>query len=187
MKNSRKLHYSLIILLLLPGVNTLLGQSAEIPSAAPKEQVAAGFANPQLSLAQEQAFEQRAQQIIREFLDYYNLLRDATLDPELRDALYTELTQLLYHPDIQLKLHSEADKTTINVINFSTSPEIKPREITLLQTDTTSGKPVWHYQVQLAIDQQIELVEVELLVFRKFKTFGSQVKEVWEVALLGWE
>ena len=186
MRRSRKLYQLSVAMLLLLGFTPLQSQSIDERPALPNEQVAASFANPRLSLEQEQAFEQRAQQIIREFIDYYNLLRDAELDAELRAVLQEELTQLLYYPDLLLQLNGQASKTAIDQIDFKAAPAMELREINLLQTDSSSGKPVWHYQVQLMVGNRVELAKVELLVYRQFKAFGSRVREVWEVALLAW-
>ncbi|MEO0874794.1 MAG: hypothetical protein AAFY48_09335, partial [Bacteroidota bacterium] len=83
MKTSRKLYQLSVVILLLLGFAPLQSQSVEVRPAVPDEQVAAGFAAPQLSAQQGQAFEQRAQQMIREFVDYYNLLCNPDLDSEL--------------------------------------------------------------------------------------------------------
>ncbi|MEL7423127.1 MAG: hypothetical protein AAFN81_09065 [Bacteroidota bacterium] len=187
MKTSRKLYQLSLVVLFLLGFAPLWSQSVEVRPAAPDEQVAAGFANPQMSAQQGRAFEQRAQQIVREFVDYYNLLCNPDLDSELRTVLFTELEQLLYSPGLYLQLPSQSTKTKLSSIDFTTATPINLQEVELLQTKIINDKPAWQYRVSLQIDAQQVTALVKLLPFRKTKTFGSRIQEVWEVAIIAWE
>lgn len=163
-----------------------LAQSVALPPQGSEANLERDFSSSTLSEEQEGAFEMRAQQLIGEFVDYYNLLRTHHEDPDLYEVLLTEFEQLLYDSDLLLLITKDELAQRAENISFATAPAMELQGIVLKEKLAPLGQTAWLYTVDILMDGQPEQAEAEVIVFRQQKTFGSTVKKIWEVALIGW-
>ena len=180
----------LVIMILLPA-GSLLGQSASFPpQEQPQEQpqdLAQTFEALHLSAEQLLSFESRSRQLIREFVDYYELLRTASEDAEMEAILRTQLGQLLHPGSAALHLHGLSKTEQLATINFAEMPSLEIQSINLLRQEAKGSSFIWQYQIKLNVAGQSKQALVSTMLSRHKKTFGEATREVWKVAIASWE
>lgn len=184
MMRNWKLYWPLFFVLF--GLQFGQAQAVALPPQEAEGQLERSFSSITLSAEQEQAFEQRARQLIGEFVDYYNLLREHHQDPDLYEVLLAEFEQLLYDSDLLLLTSREELPQRAANISFATAPAMELQGIVFKEKLAPLGRTAWLYTVDILVDGQAKQAEAEVIVFRRQKAFGSTFKKIWEVALIGW-
>ena len=176
----------LVIMSLLPA-GSLHGQSASFPPQEQPQDLAQTFEALHLSAEQLLSFESRSRQLIREFVDYYELLRTNSEDAEMEAILRTQLGQLLHPGSAALHLYGLSKAEQLATINFAEMPSLEIQSINLLRQEAKGSSFIWQYQIKLNVAGQSKQALVSTILSRHKKTFGEATREVWKVAIASWE
>ena len=177
--------YLLLVIILSWG--TAQAQSVSMLPQEDDQSLVNTFESADLSAEQLAVFELRSQQLIREFVDYYELLRTTADDAEIQAVLRTELEQLLYDSETTLHINGLDQALSIAEIPFAVAPPLSIQSIALLEQGQTGPQLPWHYQLTLKVENELQTAQVTTVLFRQLKAFGTTTKEVWNVALLEWK
>ena len=168
-------------------IGGLAAQSAPLMPQEQGQDLVNTFENIDLSEEQLATFELRSQQLIREFIDYCELLRSMTDDAEMATILRTELEQLLFSADAPLHINGLQEAQSLADISFTEMPSLEIQNISLLEQGQIGPQLPWQYRISVPVEGQTEEAIVTTVLFRQLKTFGRTEKEVWKVALLAWQ
>lgn len=187
--NSKQIQLGLYLLVLISLIQLTLihAQSAPLLPQENGQQLAAAFEQVTLSAEQLAVFELRSQQLIREFIDYYELLRTQTGDEELQLILREELEQLLFDSNASLHLNGFENAYPLASLPLETAPTLRIQDIRLLEQGQIDPTLPWQYRLSLSVQGNPQNARVTTVLFRQLKTFGNIEKEVWKVALLDWQ
>lgn len=177
----------ILAITILLSASNLLGQSASFPPQEQPQDLAQTFEALHLSAEQVLSFESRSRQLIREFVDYYELLRTASDDAEMEAILRTQLSQLLHPGSAALHLYGLSKAEQLASINFAEMPSLEIQSINLLRQEAKGSSFIWQYQIKLNVAGQSKQALVSTILSRHKKTFGEATREVWKVAIASWE
>lgn len=174
--------FTLLLVFSLAMVPFIQGQSAEI-----RNDIYSEFSTQTLSSHQLDAFQQRAEQLIYELVDYHNLLRDPQLDEELRTILIGEIQQLFHRQDVKIALPGSTSLAGLQAFDFTKAPALEIQSLSKLADVKQEEGRIWKYKVHLSSGRGEVNVMASTILRKQLKNFGSSQKTVWDVVLLGWE
>ena len=146
-----------------------------------------------LSEAQLSAFEIRAQQKLRDLVDYLNIVGNSSLDSAFRQEAARQAEALLAPPSTEEE--AEKESFIFEASGIYTLPEfMRAFPDTLLITSLTVDQPLElngsQYRGQLSFksstagdDEESTEHQARMVVQKVTKAFGEETEEVWEVLL----
>lgn len=174
----------------------LLAQSAvEHTSKTQIKQNVGGYA-ANLSSQQVSVFQQRAEQKIKDFIETISLLQNKKYPSEIREKASQKALKSFVNENIKVKnlpisAQNQAIKEYLSqILKQENATEISIQKITLLKpfSKTYNGDYNATYSLSLKYGAQKNAnIQVNTLLKRTQKTFGTEKKEVWEVLIMGIE
>ena len=181
MKYNNKI--SLLVLFLLSS-GAIWAQSAGIsPQETSDTQLKASFEAEQLSHRQVGVFQQKAEQLVSDFMDYYHLLQDNQLDDDLKREVIKVMSDLFNAPTDTIVLDKAYLVSDLGTLDFSTLPTYQLAQV---------------FAVEVALNRQLSEIELPLAILlkgqstpsasmailsRNNKRFGDKTQAVWDVQL----
>lgn len=165
----------------------LAGQSAGDINSSNRYSVDQVFAQPSLNADQLEAFQARAEILVYEFVDYYNLLRQPDLDAEMKEILLEEVKQIFYEEGVVITLPKSIDLATLSTRDFVSLPALEITALRQLEQQVNPQGEIWTFALTLKENSRKTTATVRTILSRQSKSFGTKQRLVWDVLLLSWE
>lgn len=151
----------------------------------------------QLSEAQLSAFEIRAQQKLRDFVDYLNIIGNPSLDSTFRAEAARQAEQMFVSPQTVVVLRVDHESEALSVryllrelVRTSTADSLTIAALTVLQPLAPSSEPN-QYQGRLSLrlaeaggsNTELGDYQANVIVKKAEKSFGEEIEAVWDVFL----
>lgn len=201
--------YINLILFLLGGCSFLMGQSARSEPQSSYQgsysyEVQRDFESTRLGTKNLEAFEHRAKQKIKDFVDYVNLIANQDYDLELRKHAAEMTKDLFANQQVMVKTHwlSGNRLKGYKLKDFIRTVEtLEATELSITLTDiklTKALNPIEkEYRGSFLAQQTLSLknkgktqkvssykdVEIEIVLKQVSKKFGDQEQKIWELFL----
>ena len=193
---------SIIILIFLLGLswNSVQGQAAEqVQVERPDDiRLEQNFTQSELSVFELNAFKERGNQKLNDFVEHLNLLADIKLEQAIRESIVQSALQFFNNQESLIKT-IVADKVTqsetiADYLNRLLKDKKNTTTFTVEQLPQNSsmqkddnGDWFWDIQFQLlptkATNGSAFFASVTIFLIKTEKKFGSQTKSIWQVFL----
>jgi hypothetical protein len=176
---------SLILLLLFLCSGWMGAQSIEvIPQQGSDAQLKAGFESEQLSHRQVIAFQHKAEQVVADFLDYYQLLQENELDDDLRNEVIRVMSSLFNAPTDTIVLDKVYQVQDLAQLDFSKLPRYQLDRVLTVEIALNYQSPQKVYlPLTVVLKGQSETGSSMAILIRDNKSFGYKTQLVWDVQL----
>lgn len=134
-----------------------------------------------------EAFQARAEILVYEFVDYYNLLRQPDLDAEMKEILLEEVKQIFYEEGVVITLPKSIDLATLSTRDFVSLPALEITALRQLEQQVNPQGEIWTFALTLKENSRKTTATVRTILSRQSKSFGTKQRLVWDVLLLSWE
>lgn len=174
----------MLFLLLLLSSGGMVAQSMEAPSQEVRDaQLRAGFESEQLSYRQVGAFQHKAEQLVADFLDYYQLLQQNELDDDLKKEVIMVMSSLFHSPTDTILLDKIYQVQDLAKLDFAKLPTYQLDRV--LTTEIALNRQLQSLYLPLSVvlkGQNTPGASMAILS-RNDKRFGDKTQAVWDVQL----
>lgn len=146
------------------------------------DQTKAAFTAEQLSSLQLDAFEQKAQQLVQDYFDYYQLLQTTELDTQLRETVISAIQQLFHSSTDSLYMSQPLALAQLQAVDFTHLPKLTLGSFNLVTISPIGLGQEWEYQLTFSNNQNRRGMAIVRL-YQRTKMFGSTQQKVWDVQL----
>lgn len=165
----------------------LLGQGLEAQEAmsAPRNRdaaVSAAFEQAELTYPQVWAFHRKSEQLITDFVGYYELLRNEDLNADLRTEVISAMTALFSAVTDTVILDQAYQVQELPGLDFTDLPEYTIKQVWLIEPEY--HLPAEEVYFPLSVEKTDGIAgRSNALLYRREKSFGDKRLAVWEVKL----